>query len=223
MVDFRISDEQKLIIDNVRRLIREEIRPLEEELDPDAFSLPPSEKARLVSMVKEMGLYLMDVPTEYGGPGIDLVTRTLVAEELSQHRAGLYAPAYGVFGHGPPGQLYTATEEQKEKYLWPVIRGEKSAFFGLSEPSGGSDPARAIKTRGIKDGDDWVINGGKLWNSGADTADFGIVYVRTDPSKGREGISAFIVDTETPGFRVARLVQVPVSYTHLPLPTKRIV
>ena len=67
MVDFRISDEQKLIIDNVRRLIREEIRPLEEELDPDAFSLPPSEKDRLVSMVKEMGLYQMDVPTEYGG------------------------------------------------------------------------------------------------------------------------------------------------------------
>ena len=229
MVDFRISDEQKLIIDNVRRLIREEIRPLEEELDPDAFSLPPTEKDRLVSMVKEMGLYQMDVPTEYGGPGIDLVTRTLVAEELSQHRAGLYAPAYSVFGHGPPGQLYNATEEQKEKYLWPVIRGEKSAFFGLSEPSGGSDPARAIKTRGIKDGDDWVINGGKLWNSGADTADFGIVYVRTDPSKGREGISAFIVDTETPGFRVERLVQVlrahyttELSFTDMRIPSQNL-
>ena len=93
MVDFKITDEQQLIIDNVRRLIRDEIRPLEEELDPDAFSLPESEKDRLVGMVKDMGLYKMDVPTEYGGPGVDLVTRTLVAEELSQHRAGLYSPA----------------------------------------------------------------------------------------------------------------------------------
>jgi len=207
-MDLQLSEEQRLIIANVRRFIREEIRPLEDELDPDAYSLPPEERERLVGMVKEMGLYQMDVPEEYGGPGVDTVTRTLVAEELSQHRAGLYAPAYGVFGSGPPGQLYFANEEQKEKYFWPIIRGEKHAFFGLSEPSGGSDPARAIQTRGVRDGDDWVINGGKLWNSGADTADFGIVYVRTDPEKGRQGITAFIIDTDTPGFRVERLVQV---------------
>jgi len=207
-VDFELSDEQQLIIDNVRRFIREEIRPLEADLDPDAFTLRPEDDARLTQMVKDMGLYQMDVPEEYGGPGVDTVTRTLIAEELSQHRAGLYAPAYGVFGHGPQGQLYNGTDEQKEKYLWPTIRGEKSGFFGLSEPSGGSDPARAIQTRGVRDGDEWVINGSKLWNSGADTADYGIVYVRTDPSKGRQGISAFIIDTDTPGFRVERLVQV---------------
>ena len=207
-MDFELSDEQQLIIDNVRRFIREEIRPLEPDLDPDAYRLRPEDDERLTAMVKEMGLYQMDVPEEYGGPGVDTVTRTLVAEEISQHRAGLYAPAYGVFGNGPQGQLYMGTDEQKEKYLWPTIRGEKSGFFGLSEPSGGSDPARAIQTRGVRDGDEWVINGGKLWNSGADTADYGVVYVRTDPSKGRQGISAFIIDTDTPGFRVERLVQV---------------
>ena len=207
-MDFELSDEQQLIIDNVRRFIREEIRPLEADLDPDAYTLRSEDTERLTAMVKEMGLYQMDVPEEYGGPEVDTVTRTLVAEELSQHRAGLYAPAYGVFGHGPQGQLYSGTEEQKEKYLWPTIRGEKSGFFGLSEPSGGSDPARAIQTRAVRDGDEWVINGSKLWNSGADTADYGIVYVRTDPTKGRQGISAFIVDTDTPGFRVERLVQV---------------
>ncbi len=207
-MDLQLSDAQQLIVANVRRFIREEIRPLEDDLDPDAYSLPDEERERLVAMVKEMGLYQMDLPEEYGGPGVDTVTRTLVAEELSQHRAGLYAPAYGVFGSGPPGQLFFANDEQKERYLYPMIRGEKRAFFGLSEPSGGSDPARAIQTRGVRDGDDWVINGSKLWNSGADTADFGIVYVRTDPEKGRQGITAFLIDTDTPGFRVERLVQV---------------
>ncbi len=207
-MDLQRSEAQKLIIANVRRFIREEIRPLEDDLDPDAYSLPDAERERLIAMVKEMGLYQMDLPQEYGGPGVDTITRTLVAEELSQHRAGLYAPAYGVFGSGPPGQLYSANEEQKERYFYPMIRGEKRAFFGLSEASGGSDPARAIQTRGVRDGDDWVINGSKLWNSGADTADFGIVYVRTDPEKGREGITAFLIDTDTPGFRVERLVQV---------------
>jgi acyl-CoA dehydrogenase len=207
-VEFQLSDEQQLIIQNVRRFIREEIRPLEADLDPDAIYLPDEHFERLTAMTKEMGLYQMAVPEEYGGPGIDMVTRTLVAEELSQHRAGLYAPAYGTFGDSPPVQLYSGTEAQKERYLYPTLRGEKHGFFGLSEPSGGSDPARAIQTRGVRDGDEWVINGGKLWNSYADTADYGIVYVRTDPTKGRQGISAFIVDTDTPGFRVERLVQV---------------
>jgi len=207
-VDFEKSEAQGLIIDNVRRFIREEIRPLEADLDPDAYTLKPEDDERLTKMTKDMGLYQMEVPEEYGGPGVDTVTRTLIAEEISQHRAGLYAPAYGVFGTGPQGHLYNATDAQKEKYLWPTIRGEKSGFIGLSEPSGGSDPARAIQTRGVRDGDEWVINGSKLWNSGADTADYGIVYVRTDPTKGRQGITAFVVDTDTPGFRVERLVQV---------------
>ncbi len=207
-MDFRLSEEQQLIIQNVRRFIREEIRPLEADLDPDAFQLPPAEYERLVGMTKAMGLYQMDIPTEYGGMGVDVVTRTLVAEEMAQHRAGLYDPAYGVFGESPPAQLYACTPEQREKYLDPFLRGARHAFFGLSEPSGGADPARAIQTRGVRDGDDWVINGGKLWTSHADTSDFGIVYVRTDPTKGRQGITAFIVDTDTPGFRVDRLVQV---------------
>ena len=228
-MDFEPTEEQRLIIDNVRRLIREEIRPLEDDLDPDAYSLHPEDRERLVAMVKEMGLYQMGVPQEYGGPGVDTVTQVLVAIETSQHRAGLYAPAYGVFGGGAPGQLYLGSEHIKENYLLPTLRGEKSGFFGLSEPSGGSDPARAIQTRAVRDGDDWVINGSKLWNSGADTADYGIVYVRTNPEKGREGITAFVVDTDTPGFRVDRLVQVlrahyttELSFTDMRVPHENI-
>ena len=207
-MELKLSETQSRIVMNVRRFVREEIVPLERELDPDAYELPPREAQRLTEMVKAMGLYKMGVPEEYGGPEVDIMTRTLVAEEMSQHRAGLYAPCYGVFGGNPPEQLYAADEQQKQRYLWPVIRGEKSAFFGLTEPSGGSDPARAIQTKGVRDGDDWIINGSKMFNSGADTADFGLVFVRTNPQAGRQGITCFLVDTDTPGFIVKRLVHV---------------
>ena len=207
-MDLTLSEEQRLLVAAVRRFIREEIIPVEAELDPDAYELPAEDHDRLVAMVKQMGLYQMNVPEAFGGPGVDLPTQVLLAEEMSQHRAGLYAPAYGTFGHGPPPQLYAATERQKERYLYPVLRGEKRTFLGITEPSGGSDPARAIQTRGVRDGDDWVINGAKMFNSGADTADFGLVFVRTDPTRGRQGITCFLVDTDTPGFMVRRLVHV---------------
>ena len=125
---------------------------------------------------------------------------------MSQHRAGLYLPCYGAFGSAGLAQLYAATDDQKDRYLYPMLNGEKRAFFGLTEPSGGSDPARAIQTKAVKDGDDWILNGSKLFSSGADRADFGLVFARTDPSKGRRGISAFLVDTDSPGFEVRRVV-----------------
>ncbi len=136
-------------------------------------------------MTKELGFYGLDIPEEYGGPGIDLVTRTLMAFEMAQHRAGLYAPCYGVFGGAGLAQLYEADDHQKERYLYPVLRGEKRGFFALTEPSGGSDPARAIRTTAVRDGDDWIIDGEKTFISGADKADFGIVFARTDPELGR--------------------------------------
>src|SRR6266536_274436 len=115
-MELKLSEEQRMVTATVRRFVREEIVPLEADLDPDGYQLPKAERQRLTSMTKEMGLYQMDVPAEYGGPGVDLSTQVLITEEMSQHRAGLYAPCYGVFGHGPPGQLYAATDTQKEKY-----------------------------------------------------------------------------------------------------------
>ena len=205
-MDIYLTEEQTMITQAVRRFVREEIRPLERDLDPDAVELAPGEADRLREIVRGMGLYNMDVPEEYGGPGIDLTTRALIAEELAQHRAGLYLPCYGVFGSAGLVQLYAGNDEQKERYLFPMLNGEKRGFFGLTEPSGGSDPARAIQTRAIKDGDDWVINGAKLFISGADKADFGLIFARTDPEQGRKGITCFIVDTDTPGFEVRRVV-----------------
>ena len=205
-MDLSLTQEQEMIIGLVRRFVREEILPLELKLDPDADALDAVDRDRLISKTKELGLYGLDIPPEYGGPDIDLVTRTLIAVEMAQHRAGLYAPCYGVFGGAGLAQLFEATEEQKDKYLYPTLRGEKRGFFGLSEPSGGSDPARAIQTKAVRDGDNWIINGTKLWISGADRADFGLVFARTDSSKGRNGVTCFIVDTDTQGFHVRRIV-----------------
>jgi alkylation response protein AidB-like acyl-CoA dehydrogenase len=205
-MDLALSDEQALIVATVRRFVREEILPLEHNLDPDADELEPDDRARLMEKTRAMGLYGLDIPPAYGGPELDLVTRTLIAIEMSQHRAGLYAPCYGVFGGAGLAQLFEATEEQKERYLFPMLRGEMKGFFGLTEPSGGSDPARAIQTRAVLDGDDWVINGSKMFISGADKADFGLVFARTDPEKGRGGVTCFIVDSDAPGFHVRRVV-----------------
>lgn len=205
-MDLELSEEQKLIVDTTRRFVREEILPLENDLDPDASALEPEDRERLTAKVKAMGFYGLDIPPEYGGPEVDIVTRTLMAIEMSQHRAGLYAPCYGVFGGAGVAQLFEANEDQKQRYLYPTLRGEKRGFFGLTEPSGGSDPARAIQTTAVKDGDDWVLNGAKIFISGADTADFGITFARTDSARGREGITCFIVDTDAPGFHVRRIV-----------------
>ncbi len=204
-MDLALSDEQRLIVDMVRRFVAQEIVPLEGDLDPDADELAPEQLAPLVEKTKAMGLYGLDTPPEYGGPEIDLVTRSLIAIECSQHRAGLYAPCYYAFGGARQAQLFEATEPQKEKYLYPMLAGEKRAFFALSEPSGGSDPARAIQTRAVREGEEWVLNGTKLWISGADRADYGLVFARTG-GPGRGGITCFIVETNWPGFKVRRIV-----------------
>ena len=205
-MDLRLTDEQSLIIDMVRKFVREEIVPLEADLDPDADTLEPQDAARLRAITQAMGLYGLDIPVEYGGPDVDLVTRTLLAIEMAQHRAGLYAPCYGVFGGAGLAQLFEATDDQKERYLHPTLRGEMHGFFGLTEPSGGSDPARAIQTKAVRDGDHWIINGSKIFISGADRAQYGLVFARTDSDKGRGGVTCFIVETQWPGFHVRRIV-----------------
>ncbi len=205
-MDLRLSDEQQMIVETVRRYVAEEIVPLEADLDPDAGALAPDDFDRLVDKTKEMGFYGLDIPEEFGGPGLDTTTRALMAIEMSQHRAGLYNPCYGTFGGAGLAQLYEATDEQKEKYLYPTLRGEKKGCFALTEPSGGSDPARAIQTKGHEDGDQWVLNGSKLYISGADKADFALVFARTSDDPGRNGVTAFLVDTDTSGFNVRRVV-----------------
>lgn len=177
------DETRQMIVSNVRRFLREQSIPLEAELDPDAHTLPRQHEERLAAMVRAMGLWQIGVPTELGGAGLDPVTQCSVLGEISQHRAGLDAPAYDVFGHEPHPVLFAGTGAQKEKYLYPSVRGEKHGFFGLTEPTGSSDSARAIETKGVRDGDDWLINGSKVFNSGADTAAFGLVLVRAGAAR----------------------------------------
>ena len=205
-MNFDLTDEQQMIVDTTRKFVESEIVPAEEDLDPDAGSMEPHDFERLVAKTKEMGFYGLDIPAEYGGPGLDTTTRALMAIEMSQHRAGLYNPCYGVFGGAGLAQLYEATDAQKERWLYPTLRGEKKGCFALTEPSGGSDPARAIQTKGYKDGTEWVLNGSKLYISGADKADYALLFARTSDDPGRNGVTAFIVDTDSPGFFVRRVV-----------------
>ncbi|WP_019631451.1 acyl-CoA dehydrogenase family protein [Actinomadura atramentaria] len=204
MIDFVPTDEQTMLVDAVRRFVRDEIVPLEQDLDPDAGSLPPADHARLAAKVEQLGLTAWDAPAEVGGPGLDTVTRTLLAIEMAQHRGGLYTPCYGVFGGAGLAQLYEAGEDLRERYLYPTLRGERHGFFALTEPSGGSDPARAVRTKAVRDGDEWVINGSKTFISGVVGADYGIVVCRT--GSGRAGLTSFVVDADTPGFTVHRVI-----------------
>ncbi len=201
------TDEQRELCLAMRRFVGEQIVPLEAELDPDASEVDRDTLLALVALTKQMGLHNLGVPEEHGGPGVDTVTHALLVMEMSQHRAGLYSPCYGAFGGTGIAQLYDADPAQRERYLYPALRGEKRIFFGLTEPSGGSDPANTILTTAVRDGDDWIINGSKVFISDAHRADCGLVFARTGGAgSGRGGISCFIVDTDTPGFAVTRVI-----------------
>ena len=197
---------QALIVETVQRFVESEIIPLEVDLDPDAGELAPDDAARLTQMTRDMGFYGSTFPPNTADQASTPPPGPSWPIEMSKHRAGLYNPCYGVFGGAGLAQLYEATVKQKERWLYPNLRGEKTACFALTEPSGGSDPGRAIRTRGFKDGDEWVLNGSKLFISGADKADFALLFARTSDDPGRNGVTAFIVDTDTPGFNVRRVV-----------------
>lgn len=200
-----VTSTQRDLCERVRTFVVERILPLEETLDPDESEVDADTLAGLVEETKAMGLYNYDVPAEHGGPGLDTVTMTLLAMEMSQHRAGLYTPCFGAFGPSGFAQLYDATPEQRERFLYPALRGEKRVFFALTEPAGGSDPARSITTTATRDGNDWILTGSKVFIGEAHRADYGLVFARTG-GPGRSGITCFVVETNTPGYEVVRAI-----------------
>lgn len=200
---WELPDELKLLRETVASFMRREILPLEADLDFEAYKLADEDKKRVQEKAREAGLWCVASPARYGGAELSLLAQVIVAEEAAQCRMGAYVPAAEAFGWDPPNVIYEGTEEQIQRYAVPTIETGGKTYVAISEPSGGSDPARAIATTARRDGDEWVLNGTKLWITGADAADWGIVFARTDREAGRTGISCFIVETDRPGITIS--------------------
>jgi acyl-CoA dehydrogenase len=207
-MDFALADEHRMLHELVQRFVRDELLPLEAAvLARDAAgqgaALTQAERSRLDETSKSLGLWSLDAPEDAGGMGLPYVALVGVNEAL-----GSTVATYTLPPDSPNLRMLMATvnEAQRKAYLEPYARGETISAIGISEPGAGADPA-GMKTRAVRDGDDWVINGRKIWITRAAEADFTILMALTDPQKrARGGMSAFLVDRGTPGFNVLRRI-----------------
>lgn len=201
-MNFELPDELKMLKETVRRFVDRELIPIERDTCENN-KLKPEIAAMLSEKSKELGLWLYDVPEEYGGQGLGLLARAVVWSELGRTIA-LPTRNASIFGPAVSPILYFLNDEQKERYLTPVLKGEKKACFMQTEPDAGGDPG-GMRTTAVRDGDHYVINGAKRFITGADVADFAQIIAATDREKGsRGGISAFLVDMDTPGVNLLR-------------------
>lgn len=152
----------------------------------------------LLQKMAKCGFFGIKVPKELGGQGADVRAYVLVSEEFARVSAVscIWATTPNSLAGGP--LLLSGTDEQKEKYLRPILTGEKKMCFGLTEPGAGSDVGGMV-TRAVRDGDDYILNGRKCFITMAPVSDYAVIYAKTDPTKGTAGISAFIVDMKLPG------------------------
>ena len=197
-MDFHLTDEQRLIHQTVRDFAAREIRPHAREWDRQGkFPL------ELVPLLAELGLWGMTVPAAYGGAGLDMMSIALAIEALASGDGGI---ALAVASHNSlcTGHIVQfASEEQKQRYLPQLASGQALGAWCLTEPGAGSD-AGAIQTRAVRRGDTWYITGTKVFVTQGSIGGVYVVLAVTDPQKGRDGISAFIVERETPGLRVGK-------------------
>jgi acyl-CoA dehydrogenase len=196
-----------MLRDTVRHFMADVVRPLEDTLDHDTAGPAPDQLLDLQRRARQIGLWSLSTPAAFGGAGLGILGQCVVQEAAAQCRMGAFFPALGAFGGNPPSVLFHATPEQFERYARPIIDGQAGRpFTAISEPSGGSDPARAIRCRAVRDGDEYVVNGTKMWTTHAGTAEWGILYARTGEQGDKGGISCFILDADAPG-----LTKVPIG------------
>ena len=195
-----LSEEHSLLRDQVRRFIREEVEPHGEVWERDGHV--PREVLRKMG---ELGLLGLRYPAEYGGSEMDYLGTVVLAEELGRSSFGGFAITVLVHTDmASPHMANAGTDEQQAKYMPGIVSGETISAVAITEPNAGSDVA-SIKTRAESDGDDWVLNGQKIYITNGVLADVYFVAAKTDGSaKGSRGISMFIVDKGTPGFTVAQ-------------------
>jgi acyl-CoA dehydrogenase len=196
-MDFDLPEELQMLKETVRKFVDKELIPIEMHTIEN-MELKPDIRERLEKKTKDMGLWMFDVPEEYGGGGLGSLAQVLVWEELSRTVA-LPSRGQGIFGPEVRPILYALNPDQKKRFMDPVLRGEKKLCFMQTEPDAGSDPA-SMKTRAVRQGDHYIINGTKRFITGAGDADIGQLMAVTDPAKGAHGgISCFMVDMKTPG------------------------
>ena len=193
-----LTNEQTAIRDMTREFVRKEIRPFAAEWDRTATV--PLDTVRKAGA---LGLFGVGVPADWGGSGADFVSYILMTEELAYGDAGVCnmisatnAFAWKVRDHGTPAQ--------KERFLRPVAAGDALACLMYTEPQAGSDAANQ-QTRAVRRGDRWVINGTKSFITSGRSASVGVLLAVTDPAAGKRGISAFLIRTDQPGYRVVRV------------------
>ena len=197
-MDFNFNQEQEMIKKVIRDFADNEVEPIAAEIDETCEF--PAENVEKMQNADMMGI---PFPQEYGGAGSDTLSYVIAVEELSRACAthGVILSAHTSLGAHP---IYKyGTEEQKEKYLKPLASGEKLGAFGLTEPDAGTDAASQQTTAEL-DGDQYVLNGNKIFITNAGKADIFIIMAMTDKSQGTRGISAFIVEADTPGFTVGK-------------------
>jgi acyl-CoA dehydrogenase len=199
-MDFGLSEEQQLIVDTTRAFVENELYPHEQQVERSGH-LPLELIKEIQAKAIAAGLYAANMPAEVGGAGLDTLTWLLYEKELGRANYALHWTCVA----RPSNILLAGTDEQKEKYLYPCIRGEKWDCLAMTEPGAGSD-LRGMKASAVQDGDDWVLNGTKHFISHADLADFAICFMASGeeetPRGKRKKITAFFVDKGTKGFAV---------------------
>ena len=200
-MDFGFSQEQQMVVDTVRSFVERELYPLEAEVERRG-KCPRDLGREIQGKVIELGFYAPNIPEAYGGGGLDHLTFTLLEREL-----GRASMALSVWWGRPSNILCAGTDEQRERYLLPAVRGERIDALAMTEPDAGSD-IRGMKSVARRDGNEWVINGTKHFISHADIADFVILFVATGEEDTRRGrkktITCFLVDRGTPGFEIRK-------------------
>jgi acyl-CoA dehydrogenase len=207
-MEFALSEEHRMLKDLVARFVRDDLMPLEpavlqRESVGEGARLTKDETDPLDAKSRELGLWGLDAPQDVGGSDLPSTAMIGVEEEI-----GKTVTPYVLPPDSPNLRMLMATvnEDQRKRYLAPYVRGEMISAIGISEPGAGADPAAMI-TRAVREGDEWVINGRKIWVSRAAEADFTILMAVTDrPEGGRGGTTAFLVDKGTPGFNVVRRI-----------------
>lgn len=196
-MDFSLTDEQRSIVEVTRDFVERELYPHEEEVERTGV-LRPDLVAAIRAKAIQAGLYAANMPEEVGGAGLDTVTWVLYEKELGKANYALHM--VGV--NRPSNILLGGTEAQKERYLYPSVRGERVDCLAMTEPEAGSD-MRGMRTRAVRDGDGWRIRGTKHFISHADESDYVILIAVTgSDDAGRATMSTFLVDLDTPGLEV---------------------